>query len=93
VSERIDAEYLREPDSSDADPKPGDGQEPIVPNADPAPDADEGEPDFGGTQVSQGASSLQNAETSAGGADGVPDTPDDVAEPYVSDTDATHRQG
>lgn len=82
MSERIDPEFLRESEPPEPKPTPT-----------PTPTPDEAESDFGGTQVSQGASGLTNAETSGGGADGVPDTPDDVAEPYVSDTDSTHRQG
>ena len=36
-----------------------------------------------GGQVSSASSSFENAETSGGGADAVPDTPDDVAEDYT----------
>jgi hypothetical protein len=35
-------------------------------------------PDTGSRQPSEGPSGLRNAESSAGGADAVPDTPDNV---------------
>ena len=36
-----------------------------------------------GGQVSSASSSFENAETSGGGADAVPDTPDGVAEDFT----------
>ncbi len=49
------------------------------------PDPEESNRDDSSTdgQVSSGSSSFENAETSGGGADAVPDTPDDVAEDYT----------